>query len=347
MRNILWRLVIAIALVVIASCHNKENKSNGKAPGAISYLEGYIVKAKVLDQTILISGSLKPFEETVLMPEVAGRVIKINLPEGSFVKEGTLLVKLFDEDLQAQLHKTKNQLEISEQTQKRQSELLKVNGISQTDYDQSLLQVNSIKADIEVLRVQIRKTEVLAPFDGVIGLRNISLGAEVNVSTALATIRAVKKLKIDFNVPEKYSTEVKAGTKIQFTVQGKDKKFDAVVIATEEGIDLSTRNLKARAVVADNTSSLVPGSFANVVLRLNEDKSALLIPTQAVIPRESSKQVIVCKSGKAKFMTVKTGVRQAAAIEVLSGIEPGDTVVTTGILFIKPGSELRFSKINK
>ena len=91
------------------------------------------------------------------------------------------------------------------------SELMKVNGISQLDYDQSVLQVHSIKADIEVLKVQIRKTEVHAPFDGVIGLRNISLGAEVTPSTSLATIRAVKQLKLDFSVPEKYSTQVKPG----------------------------------------------------------------------------------------------------------------------------------------
>jgi membrane fusion protein (multidrug efflux system) len=319
----------------------------GKPSGTVSFLEGFVVKPTVVDQFISVSGTLKPFEETVLMPEVTGRVIKINLPEGKFVKAGTLLVKLFDEDLQAQLHKSQAQLHITEQMQQRQSELMKVSGISQSDYDQTVLQVHSIKADIEVLNVQIRKTEVLAPFDGVIGLKNISVGAEVTPSTALATIRAVKQLKLDFSVPEKYSDNVKTGTKVIFTVQGNDKKYEASVMATEEGIDINTRNLKVRAVVNKSETSLVPGAFANVELRLKENKNALMIPTQAIIPQERSKKIIIAKGGRAKFLTIKTGVRQASNIEVLDGLTAGDTVVTTGILFIKPGAVLAFSKVIK
>jgi membrane fusion protein (multidrug efflux system) len=222
---------------------------------------------------------------------------------------------------------------------------MKVSGISQLDYDQSVLQVHSIKADIDVLRVQIRKAEVHAPFDGVIGLRNISLGAQVTPSTSLATIRSVKQLKLDFSVPEKYSTQVRTGTLVQFTIQGNDSKHDAKVIATEEGIDPGTRNLKVRALVSMDTTSFVPGTFANVELRLNENKNALMVPTQAIIPRERDKQVIIAKSGKAQFIKVKTRIRQESMIEVTEGIEPGDTVVTTGILFIKPGMFLNFSKV--
>ena len=349
MKNKLFKFTPLLALIIfIFSCQssNKDKKLTDKSPNSINYLEGYIVKPSILDQTIQISGSLKPFEETVLMPEVAGRVVNMNLPEGAFVKGGTLLVKLFDDDLQAQMHKSQTQLELAEQTQKRQNELIKVNGISQNDYDQSVLQVHSVKADIEVMKVQIRKTEVHAPFDGVIGLRNISLGAEVTPSTQLATIRSIKQLKLDFSVPEKYSNEIKAGSKVTFTVQGDDNKYEATVIATEEGIDINTRNLKARALVTKNSASLVPGAFANVELRLRENKSALLIPTQAIIPRERNKQVVISSNGKARFATVKTGVRQAASIEIIDGISPGDTILTTGVLFIKPGAILKFSKIN-
>jgi membrane fusion protein (multidrug efflux system) len=224
--------------------------------------------------------------------------------------------------------------------------LIKVNGISQLDYDQAVLQVHSIKADIEVIKAQIRKTEVLAPFDGMIGLRNVSIGAEVTPGTALATIRQVNKLKLDFSVPEKYSGEVKPGMKIKFSLQGDDNKYDAIVIATEEGIDANTRNLKARALVSANISSLVPGSFANVELKLKENKYAMMVPTQAIIPQERSKQLIVANFGKALFITVETGVRQDSVIEVLNGIKSGDTIVTTGIPFIRPKMNLKFSKVN-
>jgi membrane fusion protein, multidrug efflux system len=339
--------IILLLTIEIYGCSSGSSDKNVgiKQVNTISDIEGFIIKPTIIDQTITISGTIRPLEETVLMPEVTGRVVMINLQEGKFVKQGSVLIKLFDEDLQAQLHKSQAALELAEQTQIRQEELMKVNGISQLDYDQSILQVHSIKADIEVLKVQIRKTEVHAPFDGVIGLRNISLGAEVTPSTSVATIRSVKQLKLDFSVPEKYSTQVKTGTRVQFTIQGDDRKHDATVFATEEGIDPGTRNLKVRALVSMNSSSFVPGTFANVELRLNENKIALMVPTQAIIPRERDKQLIIARSGKAQFIKVKTRIRQESMIEVTEGIEPGDTVVTTGILFIKPGMGLKFSKV--
>jgi membrane fusion protein, multidrug efflux system len=342
-------LLIISAMLIVASCKSKNKDERGakKQDNTVDFLEGYIVKPMKLDQTINVSGTLKPFEETTLMPEVAGRVVNINLPEGKFVKAGTLLVKLYDGDLQAQLHKAETQLQMAEQTQKRQNELIKVNGISQTEYDQTILQVVSIKNDIEVLKVQIRKTELLAPYDGTIGLRNISLGAQVTAGTALATIRAVQKLKLDFSIPEKYSREVKAGSQVLFTIQGDDKKYEATVLATEEGIEAATRNLRIRAVVNPGAGNLIPGTFANVIVNLRENQNALMVPTQAVIPQEKNKKLILVRNGKAKFVQVRTGTRQDINIEVLDSVKAGDTVVTTGVLFIKPGAKLKFAKINK
>lgn len=341
--KLIFIVLLAAILYNCSSVAPDEKKSNRQLVSL--NVEGVIVKPVILDQIITISGTLKPFEETVLMPEVAGRVVFINLSEGGFVKKGSLLVKLFDDDLQAQLKKTQAQLKIAEQTQIRQSELMKVNGLSQLDYDQTVLEINSIKANIEVLKVTIRKTEVHAPFDGTIGLRNISIGAQVTPSTDLATIRDVQHLKLDFSVPEKYSREIKPGVKVQFSVQGDDKKYDATVIATEQGIESGTRNLNGRAFVDNNVTSLIPGTFANVELSLGKNKGALMVPTQAVIPQERSKQLIVANNGKAKFVTIKTGIRNVSSIEVLSGISPGDTVVTTGVLFLKPNAVLKFSKI--
>jgi membrane fusion protein (multidrug efflux system) len=346
------RVVKLIFLVAFAAFFNNcrtttsDEKNSVRQSGNLS-VEGIIVKPVILDQVITISGTLKPFEETVLMPEVAGRVVYINLSEGGFVKQGTLLVKLFDDDLQAQLKKSQAQQKIVEQTQFRQNELVKVNGISQLDFDQTVLQINSIKADIEVLKVQIRKTEVHAPFDGTIGLRNISIGAQVTPGTALATIRDVSHLKLDFSVPEKYSREIKPGVKVQFTVQGDENKYGATVIATEQGIETGTRNLNGRALVDNNSTSLIPGAFATVELSLGQDKGALMVPTQAVIPQERTKQLIIAKNGRAKFVTVKTGVRNVSSVEVVSGLNSGDTVVITGVLFLKPNAVLNFSAVRR
>ncbi len=279
------------------------------------------------------------------MPEVAGRVVTVNLPEGKPVKKGTLLVKLFDGDLQAELKKAKAQLEIARQTESRLSELMKISGISRSDYDQAILQVNSLAADSEILSVRIDKTEVRAPFDGVLGLKNISPGAQVTPGTALATIRAVDKMKLDFSVPEKYSREVRQGMQLSFSIEGDDTSYMATIMATEQGIDVVSRNLKIRALVEKNDGSLKPGSFARVSLQLGTIENALMIPTQAIIPQERNKQVIIAASGRAKFVTIKTGIRRESMIEVTEGLSAGDTVVTTGLLFTKPGSELKFAKV--
>ncbi|MBN1340241.1 MAG: efflux RND transporter periplasmic adaptor subunit [Bacteroidales bacterium] len=324
----------------------REDAQGAQSPGRPQIkVDAFVVQPSVLIDEISVSGSLLAFEEVELKNEVAGRIVKINLPEGEFVKEGALLVKIFDDDLQAGLHKLEAQLEIQKQILQRQSELLKVNGISLNDYEQTVLQIKSLEADIEVEKARIRKTEVLAPFDGVIGLRYVSVGAQVTPSTLLATIRTDSRLKLDFSVPEKYSPVIKPGMKVTFTMYNDDMPHDATVVATERGIDAATRNLRVRAVVGSHSGLLTPGAFANVNLRLNEDTAALMIPTEAIIPREQSKSVIVARNGKARFTPVKTGIRQASLIEVTEGINPGDTVITTGILFLREGAKLSYSTV--
>lgn len=339
---------ITILAILMFACQSKAPESQS-AKQKISELkvEAFIVKPSVLDQSITVSGTIKPFEETVIMPEVSGRVVSINLQEGKTVKRGTVLIELFNDDLKAQLRKSQAQLQIAEETLKRQDELIKVNGISQSDYDQAQLQVKSITADIEVLNVQIGRAKIKAPFDGTVGLRNVSLGAQVSTTTALVTLREVDKLKLDFSVPEKYSSEIKPGNKVQFTLQGDNQKYDAEVMASEQGIEATTRNLKVRAIINSPSPTLVPGAFATVELRLAKINEALMVPTQAVIPQEKDKSIIVASHGKAKFVTVKTGIRKSSRIEVISGINSGDTIITTGLLFLKPGSILNYSIVKR
>jgi len=339
---------ITAIIITLFACQSTTTESkSAKQQSTGLKVEAFIVNPSVLEQSITISGTLIPFEETVIMPEVPGRVVSINLQEGKTVKRGTVLVELFNDDLKAQLRKSQAQLQIAEETLKRQTELIKVNGISQSDYDQAQLQVKSITADIEVLNVQIGRTKIKAPFDGTVGLRNVSLGAQVSTTTALVTLREVDQLKLDFSIPEKYSSEIKPGIKIQFTIQGEDQKYDAEVIASEQGIDYTTRNLKARAIVKSTSPTLVPGAFATVELQLTKINQALMVPTQAVIPQEKDKRIIIANHGKAKFVIVKTGTRNSSKINVISGINPGDTIITTGLLFLKPGSKLNYSIVKR
>ncbi len=345
------RIIIAVLLVAITgvfvylAIKQMGEEKNAKRPAGNRQIDAFVVHPSTLSDEISVSGSLLAFEEVELRNEVAGRVVQVNLPEGKFVKKGTLLVKLYDDDLQANLQKLQAQLALQEQLNERQEELLRVNGITQNEYDQSVLQLNTIKADIEIQKSQIKRTEVLAPFDGVIGLRYISIGANILPSTLLATIRTDNHLKLDFFVPEKYSAEIKSGQQINFTLFDGENMHKARVIASEQSIDNNTRNLKVRADVLDRDRDLIPGAFATVHLKLSENKEALLIPTQAIIPEEQIKRVIVARDGKAHFTEVKTGVRKASRIEVVEGISAGDTIITTGILFLREGMQLNYASV--
>ena len=342
-----------IFLFFISSCGSKSKdpapgKKGGPKSGSHGPLsvEGYVVNTSVLNSSIEIAGTLLPFEETEIHPEVAGKVVMLSIREGAVVKKGTLLARLFDGDLQAQLHKLSVQLEIAKKTQERQDQLLQIGGISQQDYDLSLLSVSTIQADMQILQASINKTIIRAPFDGKIGFKNISIGAFITPETVITTIRQVNKLKLEFSVPEKYATEVKTGNTIYFTTEATKKKYKAKIMATESGITEETRSLKVHAIVENADMGITAGGFAKVNFDMGDNNNAIMIPTQAVIPEARDKKVILYNGGMANFKVVTIGARDSAKVEILSGLTVGDTIITTGLLSIKPGNKINLSSVN-
>jgi membrane fusion protein, multidrug efflux system len=343
-------IIIGLFVSFMNSC--KENKQ--ASPKLISpasknlavQVEGFIARPQTINESSTVPGNLMPFEETELHPEVSGRVVQLNIKEGAYVTKGTLLLKIYDGDLQAQLKKLEVQKATAEKTVERQTALLKINGISQQEVDLSILQVNSLKADIDIITTSIIKTELRAPFNGKLGLKNISPGAYVTPSTIVTNIRAVDQLKLEFTVPEKYSSRIRNGMNVLFSVNASAPKYHATVIASESGITENSRSLKVRAIVTNKDKDLVAGSFAQVNLLFGENTNALMIPTESVVPDARNKRVIVYRDGIAKFQVVTTGLRDSSKIEIVTGITAGDTVVTTGLLFIKPGSKIEIVKTN-
>jgi membrane fusion protein, multidrug efflux system len=336
-------------LVAFISC--SDNK--GPAPLAaarprqgVVNVDAFVVKESSVSQDVQIPGSLMPFEETQIRAEVGGRIVELNVKEGTVVTKGTLLVKLFDEDLQAQLKKLQVQLKIAEKTEERNKELLAINGISQQEYDLSTLNVENLRADIETTRIAISKTAIRAPYTGKVGLRNISLGSYISPADIITTIRQVDKLKLEFSVPEKYAQEIGQGYAVKFRVDGGVQDHQAIVMATESSVDQSTRTLKVRAVVNGSNRELVPGIFAKVNLQLGKDANALLIPTQAIIPTARNKQVIILRKDSATFTVVETGIRDSAYVQVLQGLKVGDTVITSGLMAIRPNSKVKVTKVS-
>ena len=304
-----------------------------------------ITKTQLLVDDIEVPGSLLANESTEIRPEVSGKLVQLNVKEGSFVSQGALLAKLYDGDLQAQKRKLEVQLKIAEQTENRQGQLLKIQGISQQEYDLSLLQVRNLNADIDIINEAIRKTEIRAPFSGKLGFKNISPGAFITPTNIICTVSQVSQLKLQFTIPEKYSSEIKTGQSIDFTVDGSDKVFHANVSASESFIEENTRSLSVRSIVKTPDPVLVPGVFAKVKIELGKDDKAIMIPTVSVVPMGRKKQIYLFKNGKASATEITTGVRDSDNIQVLTGLNIGDSVITTGLLFLKPGSDVKLSKV--
>ncbi|MBC8155038.1 MAG: efflux RND transporter periplasmic adaptor subunit [Bacteroidetes bacterium] len=315
----------------------------GSAPSAIS---AYVVAMQNLKEEVVSSGSLLPNEQVDIYPEVAGRIVQMNIREGQPVGKGALLLKLYDGDLQAQLQRLYAQEENTRRTEERNKQLLTRGGISQQEYDIATTNLRSAQADIELVKANLSKTEIRAPFSGVIGLRNVSPGAVVTPGTLIARMQQISSLKLDFSIPEKYGSSVKQGSDVTFEVDGTNGVSRAVVYAIDPGVDEQNRNLRIRARVNNASSRFRPGTFARVTLTIQNERS-LVVPTQSVIPQTRDKQVVVIKNGKAVFKTVTTGIRTANAIQILTGVQVGDTVATTGLLFMKPDGPVKVAKLVK
>jgi membrane fusion protein (multidrug efflux system) len=249
--------------------------------------------------------------------------------------------------LQAQLRKLEVQLQIAEKTVERQKELLAISGISQQDFDLSALNVDNLKADIQSVKIAIAKTEIKSPYQGQVGLRNVSLGTYLAPADIITTLREVDQLKLEFSVPEKYAKNIGKGYAVKFRVDGGKMEHTATVTATEGNVDPSTRTLKIRAIVKGKNRELVPGVFAKVNLQLGQDNQALMIPSEAIIPQARSKQILLLRKDSVLFSTVVTGIRDSAYVQVLSGLKKGDTVVTTGLMAIRSSSKVKISKVNR
>ena len=357
MRNKTIRIVLLFLVLVAAGyfTYRLLAKDSKKAPagppaaarpaGRAILADAYVVKPVTLDESIEASGTLQSNEEVELKPEITGRITNIYFKEGAKVSKGTLLIKLYDGDIRAQIQKLELQRQLARTTLERQQNLLKINGISQQDVDVTANQVSAYGADIEYNKAQLQKTEIRAPFGGTLGLRYVSEGAIVGPTTIMTTLQQLDPLKIDFAAPEKYRNAIRRNDPVTFSVAGDTNKYRGSIYAIDPKIDLATRSVKIRALVPNPQGKLFPGSFAKTVISLKDNPNAIMIPSQAVIPGTRNKQVIVADSGRAKFVIVETGIRNENSVQITNGLQIGDTVITTGILQLKPGMPFQYNKV--
>jgi membrane fusion protein (multidrug efflux system) len=294
--------------------------------------------------SITANGTVVASEFVELRPEIGGRITYLNIPEGGYIQKGTVIAKVNDADYVANLNKSRAQLELAVKTEERLRKLLSIGGLNQADYDAAVNQISSLKADIGYTQAQIEKTVLRAPFSGVVGLRQVSMGAYVNTSTVLATLQQLDKIRIDFTIPEEYSSLIVKGHTIDVQLDANNKQMvKSTIIATEPQVIQNTRNLKVRSVLQEGRPN--PGAYVKVMLSSSRQKKAILVPTNALIPDDKNKQLVLVKNGKAVFVNVETGDRQANNAEITSGIKPGDSIVVTGVLFARPKSPLKVRSV--
>jgi membrane fusion protein (multidrug efflux system) len=334
--------VAFILILGLFACKEKTkptDKFNVNAPVSVDIA---IAAAQVVDKVIEVNGSVVASEFVDIRPESNGRIVFLQIPEGKMVTAGTVLAKLNDADLQAQMQKIKVQLALAIINEQRNYKLLEAKGINQSDYDISLQQVNSLKADIAYTQSLIDKTVIKAPFAGQMGLKQVSLGAYISTATTIVSLQKVDQLKVDFTLPEIYQNYIKVGKKVTVeSISNPGVKMNATIAAIEPQIIATSRNIKVRANLQ---GKLLPGAYTKVFLGENQQKPSILVPSNIIIPDSKVKQLVVVREGKAKFISVETGYRTASAVEITAGVKLGDSLVVAGMLFVRDGSDLKIGK---
>lgn len=347
--------VLALALayfIYYRITANKAVSESGKAgggrggSGASMVVNGIVVKAGAFENELEVTGSIEANESVTLQSEISGLVTGIYFTEGSNVRKGTVLVKINDRDIQAQLQQVLTGQKLSQSNENRAKQLLAKGAISQEEYDTALAELQSINAQAQLVRAQLAKATIRAPFEGKIGLRNISVGEYLTPAKVIASLSAVNPVKISFSVPEKYSGQIKVNSEVDFNTDGLNQIYKGKVYAIEPGINAQTRTLSIKALAANPKSELLPGSFAKIRLTLNTVEDALLVPNEAIIPVLKGKTVFITANGKAKQVPVESGTRTADRIVITSGLKAGDTVLTTGAMALKNDVPVKVTVVN-
>jgi len=330
-------------LISFLSCggENEKAKVGDKAPKVSLTVDGSVVTLSSKDISYAYTGSLLANEEIDVRPEISAKVTKILFQEGTKVNKGQLLVKMFDADLQAQLKKIKLQIELKAKEFDRKKELLKLNGISKEEYETSENGLNTLVAEEDLLKAQISKTELTAPFNGIVGLRMVSEGSFVTTTTVITSLQQIDPIKIEFSVPEKYKANLRDNMEIKFTAEGIDRTYSARIYALESKIDAATRSIRIRALAPNPDKSLFPGSFVSIKLNLFPEKSSVFITARAIVPLIDGEQIFIVKNGKVASVKITTGIRTDTEVEILSGLQVNDTLITSGLLQIKEGMPVK------
>lgn len=296
-----------------------------------------IIKPESLNDVFRTTGILIPDEEVDLSFETSGKITRIYFKEGTSVRKGALLAKVNDAPLQAELEILKTQLPLAQERVHRQETLLAKDAVSQEAFESVRTELDKLKADIDLVQSKIAQTELRAPFDGVIGLRQVSEGAYASPTTVVSRLTKVVPLKLEFSINERQVNDIKPGTPVTFTLVNDLNTYQATVYAIESALDQTTLSLKARATYPNPGGRLKPGLSASIEVKMQEISNTIVIPSMSTIAEMGRDIAYIYNNGKAKQVVVTKGMRTASSVQVLEGIQMGDTLLTTGVMQLRDG----------
>jgi membrane fusion protein (multidrug efflux system) len=353
-------LVFATIAILIAGMaffpKIRQTFSRGEAPAGSGVSRGgggmsplmvnaTVLKPQTLNNMFRVKGLLRPDEEVDLTFESPGKITDIYFEEGTFVRKGTLLARVNDAPLQAELKKLEAQLPLAEDRLYRQQTLLEKDAISQETYQSVTTQLETLKADVELVKARIRQTELRAPFDGMIGLKRVSEGAYASPSAVLTSLTRISPLKVEFSLTENFVNMIVPGTEITFTVENDLSVYSATVYAVESRLDMQTLNLFARARYHNADGRMKPGQSASVRINLDRIDNAIVIPSISSIKEMGRDIAYLYDGGKAREVELVTGLRNALSVEVISGLNAGDTLLTTGVMQLRNGMPVEIARM--
>ncbi len=310
--------------------------ARGGGNGAPLPVYTHEVQPRLLQERISATGTLTADEAVDLVSELSGKVVAIQFEEGTQVRKGDVLFKIDDTGLRAQLLQVESRVKLARAQSERQKQLGVGVGTTQEAFEIALSETRVLEAEAEVVRTQLAKSEIRAPFDGRIGLRYVSEGAFVTPTTRIAALQKFDPIKVEFSVAERHQDRLQRDARVSIAVAGLSGPFVGEIYAREPSIDLETRMLRLRARAPNPEGRALPGGFATVEVPLQEIPDAITVPADALIAGLNQQQVYVVEGGRAQPRTVELGLRLAREVQIVSGLKAGDIVITSGQLQLRP-----------
>lgn len=343
--------ILSIA-VLVAACISKAdslNDTHAKTETVVvagTPVDGVVIQPGTVREELEVTGTLVANQRVEIVSELTRRIVKVHVKEGTKVRAGTPLFQLDDADLQAQLQRLRQQEKLALLNEQRLKDLLEHEAIAQQDYDEAITNLKVLEAQITEIQVTIGKTRIVAPFDGQVGIIKVYPGSVVSVNNVLTDIEDNRLVKVEFNVPEKYTNIIAPGSTHTFTIASDKKQYSATVAARAASLSENTRTLLVHAVAANPQGTLLPGQSARLKLALSTSGDALTVSSQALIPSSKGYTVYVSKHGMVAATPVEIGQRSAGSVEITQGLHKGDTVITSNLLRLVPGAPVQFVTLN-